>query len=240
MKMKRNLVCMALLVLPLALAACGSTTTSTKTGTGAAAASAGTAAPAQGTLSPTARNLLGIFKLEGTDLAIDSAQAATLLPLWQAYRSLLKSGTAAPAELEAVQTQIGEALTVKQQDAIAAMNLTPQDIFAMAEQLGVSQAAASTNGTDSGGNRPFVFSGGGPGGGASPSGGGSNRSEGGGGGFVPPQGGMPGGEAGGFDPSMMMQGTPQAGQPSRSGQGDRFSLALLDPLIELLKERAGS
>jgi hypothetical protein len=240
MKVKRNLACMTLLVLSLVLAACGSSsTTSTTTGTGPAAASAGTAEPAQGALSPTARNILGIFKLEGTDLAVDAAQAATLLPLWQAYRSLLKSGTAAPAELEAVQTQIGEALTAKQQDAIAAMNLTPQDMFAMAEQLGVTQAAASTNGTDSGSNRPFVFNGGGPGG---PAGGGeSNRSGGGGGGFVfRGEGGMPGGEAGGFDPSTMMQGTPQARQSSRSGQGDRFSLALLDPLIELLKERAGS
>jgi hypothetical protein len=241
--MKRNRVCMTLLVLSLVLAACGSSTTSTTTGTGAATASASTAAPAQGTLSPAAEDILGIFKLEGTNLAVDATQAAALLPLWQAYRSLLKSGTAAPAELEAVQTQIGDALTAKQQDAIGAMNLTPQDMFAMAEQLGVAQAA-STNGSDSGSNRPFSFSGGGPGGapsgGAPPSGGGSNRSGGGGGGFVPPPGGMQGGEAGGFDPSLMMQGTPQAGQPSRSGQGDRFSLALLDPLIELLKERAGS
>jgi hypothetical protein len=245
MKMKRKWVCMTLLVLSLVLAACGSSTTSATTGTTAAAASASSAGPAQGTLSPTARNLLGIFKLEGTDLAVDSTQAATLLPLWQAYRSLLRSGTAAPAELEAVQTQIGDALTAKQQDTIAAMNLTPQDMFAMAEQLGVTQAA-STNGSDSASNRPFVFDfgGGGPGGapsgGSPPSGGGRNRSEGGGGGFVPPQGGVQGGEAGGFDPSLMMQGTPQAGQPSRSGQGDRFSLALLDPLIELLKERAES
>jgi hypothetical protein len=235
---------MTLLVLSLALAACGGgSATSTTTGAGAATASAGTAA--QGTLSPTARNILGIFKLEGTDLAVDATQAATLLPLWQAYRSLLKSGTAAPAELEAVQTQIGEALTAKQQDAIAAMNLTPQDMFAMAEQLGVTKAAAPANGTDSGNNRPFVFSGGGPGGapggGAPPSGGGSNRSGGGREGFVfRGEGGMPGGQAGGFDPSMMMQGTPQAGQPTRTGQGDRFSQALLDPLIEMLKERAGS
>jgi hypothetical protein len=235
MKMKRNWVCMTLLVLSLVLAACSSSMTSTTTGTGAATASTGTAAPEQGPLSPTARNLLGIFKLEGTDLAVDATQAATLLPLWQAYRSLLKSGTAAPAELEAVQKQIGEALTAKQQDAIAAMNLTPQDMFAMAEQLGVSQAPASTNGTDSGSERPFIFNGAGPGGAA---GGGAPPS--GGGGFVRPEGGMPGGEAGGFDPSMMMQGTPQAGRPSRSGQGDRFSQALLDPLIELLKQRAGS
>jgi hypothetical protein len=237
--MKWNSVCMTLLVLSLVLAACGSSSaTSTTTGTGAATASAGTAAPAQGTLSPVAKDILGIFKLEGTDLAVDSTQAATLLPLWQAYRSLLKSGTAAPAELEAVQTQIGEALTAKQQDAIAAMNLTPQDMFAMAEQFGVSQAAASTSGTDSSSTRPsFVGGGTGgvPGGGAPPSGGGSMP--------VPPSGGaggMPAGDTGAFDPSMMVSGTPQANQSATGSQGDMFSQALLDPLVELLKQRAVS
>jgi hypothetical protein len=239
MKMRRNLVCMTLLVLSLVLAACGSSsTTSTTTGTDAATASAGVAASAQGTLSPAAKDILGIFKLEGTDLAVDSAQAAALLPLWQAYRSLLKSGTAAPAELEAVQTQIGEALTAKQQVAIAAMNLTPQDMFAMAKQLGVSQAAASTSGTDSSSTRPLVSTGGGPGGaaggGAPPSGGGNMP--------APPSGGadgMPGSDTGGFDPSML-SGTPQAGQSATGSQGDMFSQALLDPLIELLKGRADS
>jgi hypothetical protein len=231
---------MTLLVVSLVLAACGSgSTTSTTTGTDATAASASNAASAQGTLSPVAKNILGIFKLEGTDLAVDSTQAATLLPLWQAYRSLLKSDTAAPAELEAIQTQIGEALAAKQQDAIAAMNLTPQDMFAMAEELGVTQAPSGT-GTDSNSTRPN-FSAGGQGG---P-----------GGSFTPPEGGFfqggsfPGGAPGdsSFPPSDMAEGmdpaalaTMQASRPAGSSQGSRFSLALLDPLIELLKERAGS
>jgi hypothetical protein len=236
--MKRGLVCMTLFVLPLVLAACGSSTTSTTTSTGAATASADTAASAQGTLSPVAEDILGIFKLEGTDLAVDATQAATLLPLWQAYRSLLKSGTAAPAELEAIQTQIGDALTAKQQGAIAAMNLTPQDVFAIAEQLGVSQAAASTTGTDSSSTRPNFVSGGvgaAAGAGAAPSGGGSMP--------VPPSGGaggMPAGDPAAFDPSMMVSGTPRANQSATGSQGDMFSQALLDPLIELLKQRAAS
>jgi hypothetical protein len=228
--MKRNWVCMTLLVLSLVLAACGSSTTSATTGTAAASASADTAESAQGSLSPVAEDILGIFKLEGTDLAVDSTQAATLLPLWQAYRSLLKSGTAAPAELEAVQTQIGDALTAKQQDAIAAMNLTPQDMFAMAEQLGVSQAAASTSGADSSSTRPSLA-----GGGAPPAGGGSMP--------LPPSGGaggMPAGDTAAFDSSMMVSGTPQANQSAAGSQGDMFSQALLDPLIELLKQRAAS
>ena len=236
--MKRNLACSLILVMSLVLAACGSSgTAATDSGTDTAAASADVDAPAQGELSTVAKDILGILQLEGTDLAVDPAQAATLLPLWQAYRSLLKSSTAASAELEAVRTQIDEALTADQKEAIAAMNLTAQDMLAMAEELGVTQGAAPADGTDSSSDRPFVMSGGGPGGasgGVPPSGGAMPSA--GGGGFVMPEGGLPEG----VDPSMMLSGTPQAGQASRGGQGDRLSLALLDPLIELLKERAGS
>jgi len=241
--MKPNLALVTLLVLSLSLSACSTTaTTSTTTGTDAAAASADGAAPMEGELSTIARDVLGIFKLEGTDLAVDSVQAATLLPLWQAYRSLLNSDTAASAELEAIKTQIDEALSAEQHEAIAAMNLTAQDMFAMAEELGVTQAPASADGTETGTNRPsFQSGGGGPGmagGGAPPSGEGGMPNPGQGGGFVISGEGGPMLE--GFDPSMMTGGTPQPEQVARGGMGDRFSLALLDPLIELLKERAGS
>ena len=236
--MKRNLILAIPLVMSLALAACSSGTASTTAGTDAAVtASADGAALMQGEFSTVAEDMLGIFKLEGTDLAVDSAQAATLLPLWQAYRSLLSSDAAASVELEAVKTQIDEALTAEQKDAIAAMNLTAQDLFTMAEELGVMDRAASTDRTDSSSDRPFVMSGEGPGGagggGAPPFAGG--MPSGGGGRMVMPEGGI----SEGLDPSMMMGGTPQPGQAPAGRQGDRFSLALLDPLIELLKERAG-
>jgi hypothetical protein len=241
--MKRNVVCMTLVMTSLLLAACGSaSTTPTTSGTVNATASAGGAGPMQGELTPVAKEMLGIFKLEGTDQAVDKAQAATLLPLWQAYGSLMKSDTAAAQEIEAVKTQIDEAMTSKQKDAIAAMNLTPQDMFAMAQQLGVMQGATSANGNSTGSSseRPFVFNPGGgqgqAGGGEPPSGGGNRPS---GGGFVI-QGGGPSFESGGFDPSMMTRGTPQPGQASRARQGDRLSLMLLDPLINLLKERAAA
>lgn len=246
--MKRDLVLVTPLVLSLALAACSTgittSTTSTTAGTDTATASADGAAPMQGELSTLATDILGIFKLEGTDLAVDSTQAATLLPLWQAYRSLLNSDTTASAELEALQSQIDEALTAEQQDAIAAMNLTLQDMFATAEELGVAQPRASADGTDTGADRPSFRFGDGPGiagGGVPPSGAGGMTNPGEGGGFViQGEGRMPFGEAGAFDPSMMMEVTPQPGQVARGGLSGRFSLALLDPLIELLKERAGS
>ncbi len=96
------------------------------------------AVAAQGALSPVAQNILGLLKLEDTELAVDPAQAATLLPLWQAYRSLLNSDTTAPAELEALQAQISQALTDEQQDAIAAMDLSPEDMSTLMEELGVT------------------------------------------------------------------------------------------------------
>ena len=50
--------------------------------------------------------MLGTLRLEGTDLAVDSAQAAELVPLWKVLRSLTTSDTAAEAEIEAVINQI--------------------------------------------------------------------------------------------------------------------------------------
>lgn len=243
--LKRNLALVTLLVLTLSLAACSTASpTSTTTETDASSTSADGTTLMRGELSTVARDILGIFKLEGTELAVDSVQAAALLPLWQAYRSLLNSDTTASAELEALQTQIDEALTAEQRDAIAAMNLTPQDMFAMAQELGVTQPPTSAEGTDNGSNGPiFTFGDGGPGGAEGPrldSGGGMPVPEAGGGFVIQGEGNMPAGGAGGFDPSLMMGGTPQPGQAARSGQGDRMSMMLLDPLIKLLKERAGS
>jgi hypothetical protein len=231
--MRRNLLCMTVLVLSMVLTACGSSTNPPATNP----ASSGDTAASQGTLSPAAKDLLGIFKLEDTDLAVDATQAATLLPLWQAYRSLLNSDTTASAELEAVKIQIDEAITAKQTAAIAAMNLTAQDMISMAEQLGVSQTVASTSdGTDSGSTRPGVVgagTGAAAGGGAPPSGDGSMS--------APPSdgaGGPPAGDTGVVDPFMMVSSTSQAGQSITRSQGDILIQALLDPLIELLKQRA--
>ena len=220
------------LALILALTACSGSTESAVsggTGTDAATASVVESVAAQGALSPVAQNILGLLKLEETELAVDPAQAATLLPLWQAYRSLLNSDTTAPAELEALQSQISQALTDEQQDAIAAMALNSEDMSALMEELGVAPfGAAAGDRAGLGGSLP---SGGGPGGGMVPPEG-----------FVPGQGmgqGMGPGVAAaeGLDPQAIatLQASRSAGR-----QGDRFSLALLDPLIELLKERAGA
>ena len=66
--------------------------------------------------------IVGIFKLEGTDQAITTAQASELLPLWEAIKVLAASDTSAQEEVDAAARQIKETLTPAQLKAIAAMN----------------------------------------------------------------------------------------------------------------------
>jgi hypothetical protein len=217
------------LTIVFVLSACGGSVESAAGSTDAGAAPAGQGSVPQAALSPMVQNIVGLFRLEDTDLAVDTTQAKTLLPLWQAYRSLLESDTTAAAELEAIQTQISQALTDEQHDAIAALNLSPEDMSSLMDELGVTPfGAAAGERAGLGGDLP---SGSGPAGGMVPPAGG----------FVPGQGmgqgAGPGATAEGLDPQVIA--TLQASRPA-GRQGDRFSLALLDPLIELLKERAGA
>ena len=55
----------------------------------------------------------GTLLLEDTEHAVDAGQAAELLPLWKAARSLSESETVAEAELEAVFHQIEDTMTRK-------------------------------------------------------------------------------------------------------------------------------
>ncbi len=210
------------LTIVFVLSACGGSVESAAGSTDAGAAPAGQGSVPQAALSPMVQNIVGLFRLEDTDLAVDTTQAKTLLPLWQAYRSLLESDTTAAAELEAIQTQISQALPDEQHDAIAALNLSPEDMSSLMDELGVTPFGAAV------GERAGL-------GGDLPSGSGPA------GGFVPGQGmgqgAGPGATAEGLDPQVIA--TLQASRPA-GRQGDRFSLALLDPLIELLKERAGA
>ena len=85
---------------------------------------------------------LGTFKLDETAFAIDGAQAAELLPLWKAARSLSQSETTATQEIEAVLKQIQNTMTSEQLEAIATMELTMQDMGAIADELGLDFGSA--------------------------------------------------------------------------------------------------
>lgn len=127
---------------------------------------------------------LGTMQLEGTDLAVDEVQAATLLPLWQALQSLTNSDTTAEAELAAVARQIERTMTAEQIQAIADMALTTTALTEVMES-GALGGFGGRGGPDAEGTGGFSRGqGGGPGGGG-PGGG---------------PGGLPGGEA---DPSVM-------------------------------------
>jgi len=84
--------------------------------------------------------LVGTFGLENGDLAVEAAQAAELLPLWKAYRSLSDSDSASSLELEAILDQIQGAMTTEQVRAIAEMQLTGAAMIALAEERGIEMA----------------------------------------------------------------------------------------------------
>ena len=214
--------------LALALVACSAAATaSSSTGaTGGQAAvgtsnAVGTPGPNNAPLPTLTKLLIGIFKLEDTELVVTSEQAKSLLPLWQAVRSLSNSDTAASAEMAAVEQQIQDTLTPEQMDQINAMQLTRADLQTLAGELGISFGGgnrANATGTPGAGGFP---GGGFPGGGA------------------PPDGGFPGGPGGfpgGATPNPELQATLQARRAGQQGLG--VPPQLLDALIELLGSKA--
>jgi hypothetical protein len=253
MRFQTVLVSALVLVLPVALlAACARTesaqTTTNETGSDAYVSEALDTSYA-GALSVSNQLMLGTLLLEETGHAVTPEQAKTLLPLWQALQG---GGVTIQAEIDAVLKQIEGKMTQEQLEAIAAMQLTQEDLRAWMEEQGMG-------------------SGGTPGPGGGPGGGGDMSDEErqalratmeAGGGFP---GGPPGGSGGEMPPEMTtrqaefanmtdeereeMRATMQAGggfpgggpggAGSRGGSGGRQANFLLRPLIDLLEERAG-
>ena len=94
-------------------------------------------------LSPISQLVVGTLKLDGTDQAVTKEQAADLLPMWQVYKELMSSDTAAPAEMDGLTTQIRETMTADQMKAIDAMKLTQGDIFAFMKEQGVGMGSGA-------------------------------------------------------------------------------------------------
>jgi len=91
-----------------------------------------------GTTSLSQVNLLlvGTLKLEDTTQAVTADEAAMLLPLWQAYRALSTSQTAAEVEVEALLNQIESTMTAEQVQAIKEMNLTNTEMMDLMGSMG--------------------------------------------------------------------------------------------------------
>ena len=155
----KKIMISVLVILTLTLTGCGAASNGTQQ---AASTQQGESLPIQEQV------LIGTFKLEGTPQAVTAQQAAQLLPLWQVYKDLSSSDTAAQEEIDGLIQQIQDTMTPEQMQAIAAMNITRQDIFTVMQDQGITQARGQGQ---SSGSR-------------------SNGQNGNGGGFGPPMAGL--------------------------------------------------
>ncbi len=217
--MKKTIVLLALLT--LYLSACGSPTSND--------AQAGTRLPDVTLLA------VGTLKLESTDQAVTGEQASQLLPMWQVYQSLTSSGTAAQAEIDGLVEQIQGTMTAGQMEAISEMSLTQQDVFALMQEKGgdMKQVRQSSDGSGSASQNGggYAMSPGNMSGGAPPDGGGAL-----------PDGGM------GMDMGGMGGAAPATS--AKQGQGGEAGLGagrtagvptvLVEALIQVLEQKAGS
>jgi hypothetical protein len=233
--MKQKPLLISLVLSTLLLAACSR---------GTASDSDPAAAPQAFEASPEMELLVGTLKLEGTDQEVDAAQAQELLPLWKMLKSLASSDTVAQEEMDAVIEQIEASMTGEQMAAIDGMDLTPEETFALMQDLGLAMGPGAGSAADDGSNSYSsgdIPAGSLPGGGEPPAGGFVV-----GGGGPPSGGGGPsfqgGGPGGGFfvDDGQEMteeqQATAEALQANRPQM--RLPIPLLDALITYLQERA--
>jgi hypothetical protein len=172
---------------------------------------------------------LGTFLLEGTETAVSPEQAKTLLPLWQ----IVLSGTLmSEGETGAVLKQIEGAMTTEQLAAIAAMQLTFEDMGAWAQEQGVTLRGSGEGTPSSDGAGAFAL----------PEGMGQEDldamradRESGKGGFGPPEGVSE-------EEMKAMRATAQASGMTRpggaGGMGAGQLAVLAGPLVELLTELA--
>lgn len=134
---------LCLLLIALVLSGCGGSTASANTDT-AGGAGGGQGQPQvmsayltrsdNNSLSIMMQAALGTLKLEGTSNAVTKAQAAKLLPLWQALQgNAITNGT----ERNAAYKQVEDAMTPAQMQAIAAMKLDRTALQSWAQSAGV-------------------------------------------------------------------------------------------------------
>ena len=91
---------------------------------------------------------LGTMRLEGTEQAVTPEQAASLLPLWQVIRG---GSLQSDAEANAIISQIEGGMTAEQLEAVAAMQLTAEDLQSWAQEQGLRSGAGRGEGEAGGG-----------------------------------------------------------------------------------------
>lgn len=219
--MKKRITLIIILLSSILLAACNASqgsTSSVATGTGTSGDSSTTLQNQDNSGSSTAFQLaLGTLELEKTDYPVDSAQAAMLLPLWKAERSLSKSDTTAAEEMAGLLKQIRSSMTSEQLQAIQGMNLNIQELPALAQQLGLKIDSGTSSGNTAASSIVLGASQGGPPGGDM------------GGGGPPP------GDAGGSGVMAPQANQTTNVQSSGTSTSTGLSSTLLDAIIQLLK-----
>jgi TolA-binding protein len=168
---------------------------------------------------------IGTLKLEGTDLAVTSEQAKTLLPLWKALKSLSSDTNTTAEEINALNRQIEESMTADQIQEIKNMTWTSDEMRRLIQKFGGMQANAQPASTEIASN-PRQNNGGFGGG---PGGGMGGPPMGGGGGMMPLGGG-----ANPENPASARTAVP--GQAERREAGG-MNLMFVEPVIQLLESK---
>lgn len=138
-------------MLILALVGCGGTSASSETGGQGAQESVRLDDSYADAMPVVLQLVIGTFKLEERELAVDAEQARELLPLWKAARSLATSDTAAEQEVAAVVEQIQETMATEQISAIAEMALKQTDMATVMQELGLEFGQRTARGEGTGG-----------------------------------------------------------------------------------------
>lgn len=215
------------LLMVVLLSACGAAAAPTAASLAEAYVSSSLPATYADALPAATQLVLGIFRLEGTADALTPEQAAAQLPLWQA---LLSGAAQDGAETNAVLGQIEKSLTAEQLQAIAALQLTQEDLAAWVQEGGMAmRQPGGPGGTP--GAMPGPLPGETPG-------------PGGGGGYPGPRETMTDEQAARRATMVAGGEMPGGGRPGGfggpSGIGTNQFRLLLPSLIALLTARAGS
>jgi len=185
-------------------------------------------------LNASSQLALGTIHLEKSEVAVTPEQATALLPLWQA----LQGGVTVQAEVDAVLAQIERTMVPEQLEAIAAMQLTQNDLGDWAQSQGLGLGAGDGSGQRGGGQE------------LSPEEQATRQAERGGGGEMPPEMATRRAEMENMseEEREALRATMQAGggiaggaggwTGAGSGAGRRQFIILLNPLIEMLTQRA--
>jgi len=129
---KKTLFLISALILIFSLAACSAIQLPWVS---ASSSSTQTASLSNFTSQPVKNKLaVGLLQLEGSDLALTTAQAKELLPLWKAVKSLSKDSNTTPGEMAALYAQIEGILSTSQLQAIQKLDLSTSELTALVQK----------------------------------------------------------------------------------------------------------